>query len=65
MSWMFWELLVFVRIPDFREPLNGSKQLGKKLVVLAEGSEMKKVQIWQKDKVKCDCSNCSNILAGC
>lgn len=25
---------------------------------------MKKVQIWQKDKVKCDCSNCSNILPG-
>lgn len=25
---------------------------------------MKKVQTWQKDKVKCDCSNCSNILPG-
>lgn len=25
---------------------------------------MEKVKIWQKDKVKCDCSNCSNVLPG-
>lgn len=34
----FRGLLISVRVPDFNKLLNGSKQLGKKLVILAEGS---------------------------